>query len=177
MAGSAGLVNPRGTARGFSLVEVLAAVAVLGIVSLGAVRLYTATFGVHNKLAGDFDLRQNGLRILDEIRGGFALEGAAYTGVFGASEVGVTMSGKRLNLTVGDKPVSYNWDEGSETLVRTVGEDSSIVLEGVRQFRASCSDSDKLVLVHLELEGRGSPRPNVKLDASLRPRITTPVCE
>lgn len=162
---------------GFTLTEILTAVVILGIVSLGAARLYVSTVAVQRKTAIEFDLRQGGLRVLNEMGSGFTLNSARYGGVHGASEVRVQPSQRRLQVTAGGTAIVYRWNQATQAVTRTVGGGPAhVVLEGVESFSVGCEQPGNIVVVRLTLVGTGKPQPRVELGASLRPRLADPVC-
>lgn len=169
-------MRPENCSSGFTLPEILVAVLVLGIVSIGAVRLYTTTFGVQHTLAREFDLRQEGLRILNEIGSGFEWNGV---GVHGANEVELLANPHGLRLVAGGTAIVYAWNQSTQTLTRQVGsEPAQIVLNGAKRFDVECESvgGGKIIVIRLTLVAEGSPQPQVDIDISLRPRVADPVC-
>jgi prepilin-type N-terminal cleavage/methylation domain-containing protein len=162
---------------GFTLTEVLTAVVVLGIVAIGAARLYVTTVGVRHKLTSEFDLRQDGLRVLNEIGRGFRWNGTDYGGVHGAREVTLQSSPRRLQFVADGTSVVYAWDEPAQALTRTVGGGTAhVVLDGVERFEAACEQSGRIVIVRLTLVADGNPQPRTELGISLRPRVPDTLC-
>lgn len=162
---------------GFTLIEILAAVVVLGIVSIGAARLYTTTFGVQHKLSKEFDLQQAAQQVLNEMGRGFTVGELEYGGVHGATSVEIQISAGPLTLFADDIEIIYSWDQHRRTLNRSIdGDFVQVVLEHVGNFHLSCSTDEKFVQVHLEMAIEGALEPHAKLDASLRPRVAELQC-
>lgn len=185
MAGVVAQMKHGRRAWGFTLIEIVVAVAALGIISIGALRLYVTTFGVQHKLARDYDLRQAGTQVLNEMGRGFRFGEAAYGGVHGASKVRVDAAptpalGMTTSADDGDGitevDIVYAWDAGTAVVTRTIGAGPpEAVLTGVERFHLYCEG--KIVRVHAVLVGEGSPTPRAELDVSLRPRIAKLDCD
>lgn len=162
---------------GFTLTEILTAIVILGLLSLGAVRLYVSVVGVQRKTAVEFDMRQDGLRVLNEMGSGFSRNSVSYGGVHGASDVRVQSGQRRLQLTAGGTAIVYRWNQGQQTLTRSVGGGpADVILEGVERFEVACAQPGNIVVVRMTMAAAGRPQPRVELAASLRPRLTDPVC-
>lgn len=166
--------------KGFTLFEVLVAAVVLGVIAVGAVQLYTTTFGVQHKVASEFDLRQAGMKVLDEMGRGFVRNDQSYTGVFGASAVQVSLDGTSLIVTGDNTSITYSWS--GEALSRTIDEEPTEVqplLTGVESFAVACvrdgESSGTLIKVELELVGQGSPEPRVSDYQLAAPHCATTV--
>src|SRR5690606_5167308 len=166
-----------GSQGGFTLLEVLVAALVLGIISIGAVRLYTTTFGAQLQMAREFDLRQTAEAVFDEIARGFEFGGNSLPGVYGAREVKVRTGPPEIVLTgaPGQPDVIYTWSGGTKQLLRRVGTGSStVLLERVERFSAVCENG--LVRLELDLLAEDSPSRTVSVSTSLRPRVADPEC-
>lgn len=165
-----------GSEWGFTLLEALAAALVLGVVSLGALQLYTAVPSVQHRVVVEFDLRRAADQVLNELRTGFARDGRHYAGVAGAARVEVASSGRTVTVVSDGGEVVYAWDPDAGVLYRTVGPGApERLLEGVRQFQAACG-SGGLLEVEVVLAGGAAGGPEVAVAAGLRPRIAEPIC-
>lgn len=160
---------------GFTLTEVLIAIVILGVVSLAAARLYVTTVGVQHKLNREFDLRQDGLRVLNEIGRGFTSNSTEHGGVHGASKV--ELGSSSLELEADDTSIEYTWVPDRQILIREIGaEPAESLLDGVEHFAVACDPSSDIILVRLTLVAAGKPQPRVEVSQSLRPRVAKPKC-
>src|SRR5690606_26750407 len=153
--------------RGMTLIEVLVTTVALGFLAIGAVHLYAATFGVHHKIAGEFDLRRAAAQVVEELGSGFRAGGQELPGVSGAAEVRVTSSADAatIELSAGNVTVTYLWDRESGELRRRINQGAAeTLLTRVANFQVTCVE-EKLVHMKAELAGAGSPPPRVTLEA------------
>lgn len=175
------MIRMRRSEQGFTLVEILVAAAILGIIGMGATRLFVNAFGVQHKTAQEFDLQQAAAEVLAEMGRGFRSGGGTYPGVFGATNVEVFPAANRIVLSTDAATVVYQWNEAAKTLTRSIdGGASAELLTGVEDFRVSCigltTEQPNLIGLELVLVGKGSPQPRVSFEQSLRPRVAELEC-
>src|SRR5690606_23868354 len=95
LAGGASVEPRSGMSPGFTLMELLVATALIGVIALAAAAFSKDIFAVQHRLTTEYYLRMEGLRAMEEIREGFSSGGTRYGGVRQAEEVVVLAGGKR----------------------------------------------------------------------------------
>ncbi|MBO2521739.1 MAG: hypothetical protein CW345_08045 [Firmicutes bacterium] len=170
-------MEPRpGMSPGFTLMELLVATALIGVIALAAAAFSKDIFAVQHRLTTEYDLRMEGLRAMEEIREGFSSGGTRYGGVRQAEEVVVLAGGKGLSLTLDEATVVYRWMEQDGVVTRSLdGGAPQVYLGSVTDFGVSCDGG--LIAIRLELTGRGRPAPRERFETQVLPRNAFPVCQ
>jgi len=171
-------LTTRGKQTGFTLLEILVATTLLGVVAMGAARLYTSALAAYHHVSAELDRRGAVSAFVEELRSGPRSHPLRVPGVSGDVQLAVLDAGRRLDMVFADNTlVSYAWHEASHSIIRVVDFVSpETVLSGVTAFAVGCADSGVL-LVELEVVDQARPQSSVSVIASLRSRVAPSPCE
>lgn len=169
-------------AAGFSLIEVLVAMVLVGIIGIVASNVLTQGARQSQRMAEEFDMRSSGLEVLRELEVGWMDAGVRRPGLISAAQVAVNNIAGGLEVSYTDEVndmVKVTYADG--TLRRTFGATGTAgvtILEDVSEFSVckqptAGPNAVPTIAIDLKLRRAGNPERRVDLGTELYIRNAT----